>query len=366
MSSSSASSPYPQWCSSAGSGQGEDITLAVVILTWNRLELIKRYLPSIVEHWGQPGVAIVVADNGSDDGTVEWVAAAHPKVLLLQLGKNYGFAAGYQLALAAVRSFLKAPYYLLLNNDVRVDSNFIPRVLTLFESDATLGALAPKLLSDREPDCFEYAGAAGGFLDRFGYPFCRGRILSNLEHDQGQYDSTIDTHWASGACLFVRASVYWEAGGLDGRFFAHMEEIDLCWRIRRLGYRVLCLGQEKVFHLGGGTLDAQSPRKLYFNHRNNLFMLRKNLPGKRVTLLLARYLLDIFSGMVYLLSGHPSQFKALAEAHRDYWRHRKDFNYLPFPNERSVGLADFSILWQCYMHGRREFHKLPCIDRRKI
>ncbi len=354
----------PQWGSrgiDAVTSLG-NVSLAVVILTWNRLELIQRYLPGVVRSWSQPGVAIIVADNGSTDGTVEWVETEFPDVLVILLGVNYGFAEGYQRALALVRDSLQSPYYLLLNNDVRVEDNFIPSVLDLFEGAPSVGALAPMLLSDRDPSSMEYAGAAGGFLDRFGYPFCRGRLLDTVEPDRGQYSTTIETHWASGACLFTRASSYWAAGGLEARFFAHMEEIDLCWRIRRMGYRVLCLGRERVFHLGGGTLGNESPRKLYFNYRNSLFMLRRNLPPKRRFLLRIRYLLDALSAVVYLLRGKPALFMAVIRAYRDYWRQRAAFKYERFPDEQEVSLAKFSLLWQYFVRRRRIFSALPRQD----
>lgn len=286
----------------------------VVILNWNGRHHLERFLPSVVA--ATPAeVEVIVADNGSDDDSVEFLRSRFPAVGTVRLDRNYGFAEGYNRALDR----LTADYFILLNSDVETAAGWCEPLIALLDGDATIAAAAPKILSYNDRTKFEYAGAAGGFIDRLGYPFCRGRILSTIETDRGQYDDMRDVFWASGACMIVRADAYRKAGGLDGLFFAHMEEIDLCWRMQLLGYRIAVQPQGVVYHLGGGTLSDTSERKVYFNYRNTLAMLYKNLPVRRgPALVFLRMMLDGCSALVYLFQGKRHFFRAVFRAHADY------------------------------------------------
>lgn len=250
--------------------------ISVVILNWNGASMLRKYLPSVIRCSEGSDAEIVVADNASTDDSLS-VLQDFKTVRTIVLDRNYGFAEGYNLALKQIDS----EYFLLLNSDVEIrQTGWLRPLLDYMDSHPDCAACQPKLMALREPGMFEYAGAAGGFLDRYGYPFCRGRILSTVEKDEGQYDTTADLLWATGAALMVRRLDYWNAGGLDGRFFAHMEEIDLCWRLRSMGRRIVCVPESKAYHLGGATLNQGNPRKTYLNYRNNLLMLYKNLPEK--------------------------------------------------------------------------------------
>ena len=325
--------------------------IAVVILNWNGLKMLQTYLPDLVAHTTCNGAFVVVADNGSTDGSVEWLEAEWPAVKLIRFDQNYGFTGGYN------RAFLEidADYYVLINSDVRVSQGWLEPLIGFMEENPDVGVCQPKILSVAAPDTFEYAGAAGGFIDRFGYPFCRGRILSNLEKDQGQYDEPVECFWATGACLVVRSALYHHLGGLDELFFAHMEEIDFCWRAKLLGYQVWCVPASTVWHVGGGTLPNNSPRKLYFNYRNNLLMLYKNLPESiRRRRIFARMCLDGASAAAYLLTGRWSFFQAVWKAHRDYRRLRREEDPSPFEEERNnIGLYDGSIVLKFFLSRRK-------------
>ncbi|MFW5756155.1 MAG: glycosyltransferase family 2 protein, partial [Tangfeifania sp.] len=252
---------------------GENCQIAIVILNWNGVKLFDTYLPSVIQNSEQPNVKLIVADNGSTDNSIEYLRKKFPSVKTIDLKKNYGFAEGYNQALKQV----EADIFVLLNSDVEVTPGWLESALKLMEHDDSTVAVQPKILSHKKPHQFEYAGAAGGFIDRFGYPFCRGRILNRLEPDLGQYNKATPVFWASGACMFIKAEAFRKAGGFDGDFWAHMEEIDLCWRLKNQGYRIMYQPARVVFHLGGGTLSYNSPKKVYLNFRNNLFMLYKNL-----------------------------------------------------------------------------------------
>ena len=289
---------------------------AVVILNWNGLKHLEHYMPSVVENTPAE-VRIIVADNGSTDDSVAFLSKHYPSVEIIQLDKNYGFAEGYNRALKRVDS----ECYILLNSDVEVTKGWIEPLVEMIESDKNIAAVAPKLLSDVERDRFEYAGAAGGFIDFLGYPLCRGRILSTIEQDRGQYDTAREVFWASGAAFCCRAEVFHAMGGFDGEFFAHMEEIDLCWRMQSSGYRIGIEPRAKVYHLGGGTLSALSPRKTMLNHRNNLAMLYKNLPlGHLLWVLPARLVLDGVAAASYLVKGQWACVKAVWQAHVGFYR----------------------------------------------
>lgn len=324
---------------------------AVVILNWNGLPMLQAYLPTLVARTQDPDAFIVVADNGSTDGSVDWLQANWPGIRTLRFDKNYGFTGGYNRALREI----DADYYVLLNSDVEVSEGWLAPLVGFLEEHPEVGICQPKILSMADRGRFEYAGAAGGFIDRYGYPFCRGRILSNLESDTGQYDEAEECFWATGACMVVRSALYHHLGGLDELFFAHMEEIDFCWRAKLLGYQVWCVPASTVFHVGGGTLPNNSPKKLYFNYRNNLLMLYKNLPERvRWSRIFIRMCLDGASAAIYLLSGKWSFFKAVWRAHRDYRRMRRDEDPSPFEEERNnIGLYDGSIVLKFFLSGRK-------------
>ncbi len=290
----------------------------VVILNWNGENHLRRFLPSVIEATSAEA-EIVVADNGSTDGSVSLLKEQFPSVSVLLLDRNYGYAEGYNRALDR----LEADYFVLLNSDVETPPGWLEPLVARMESDSSIAALAPKLLAYGDRDRFEYAGASGGFMDMLGYPFCRGRILSTLEKDEGQYDTAREVFWASGACMVVRVSAFREVGGFDGKFFAHMEEIDFCWRAQLYGYKIWIEPQSRVWHLGGGTLPNNTPRKIYLNYRNNLAMLYKNLPAGRVeAILFVRMVLDGLSALVFLLQGRADFFREVFRAHLDFhaWR----------------------------------------------
>ena len=284
--------------------------LAVVILNWNGRKHLERYLPSVVEHTTAEGVEIIVADNGSTDDSLIWLRMKYPELRVIRLDRNYGFAEGYNRALREVES----DYYLLLNSDVEVTANWWQPLVELLDNNPDVAVVAPKLLSDTQRDMFEYAGAAGGYIDYLGYPFCRGRILSEVEHDRGQYDSRCDIFWASGAAMCCRSEVYNKLGGFDADFFAHMEEIDLQWRMQLSGWRIVVEPRSIVYHLGGGTLPA-SPMKSYLNHRNNLAMLYKcSTPMQRAVVAVVRPFTDMAEALVYLVTLRPRMAWSVVKA----------------------------------------------------
>lgn len=331
---------------------------SVVILNWNGEKHLKEFLPSVVQHTPE-SIDVIVADNGSVDGSLKLIRESFPSVKIVELDQNYGFAEGYNRAL----KFVDTEYYILLNSDVEVTSQWCEPLLEFMEDNLTYAAVAPKLLAYTQKEFFEYAGASGGFIDWLGYPFCRGRILSTIERDCGQYDAQHEVFWASGATLCIRSKIYRELGGFDGEFFAHMEEIDLCWRAQILGYNIGVVPQSVVYHLGGGTLSVTSPRKTYLNFRNNLAMLYKNLPERKLYItLLFRMILDGCSALVYLLSNNRELFKAVFNAHIDFHKWRKELKikreYVQSTAVReSSQIYKRSILLQ-YMLGRKLFNQL--------
>jgi hypothetical protein len=277
-----------------------------------------RFLPAVVEYSSEDA-EVIVADNNSTDNSVEWVRENFPGVRIIQNPTNEGFATGYNLALRQV----EADYYVLLNSDIEVTKNWIKPVIDLMEKDQSIAACQPKILNQHEGmrDEFEYAGAAGGFIDKYGYPFCRGRLFQHLEKDDGQYNDNMEIFWASGACMFVRADAYHSLDGLDDDFFAHMEEIDLCWRMKNIGHRIMYCGESTVYHVGGGTLPKKYPKKTYLNFRNNLTLLFKNLPGERLLkVYIARIFLDSIAALKFLLEGSFLSFIAVTRAHFSFLR----------------------------------------------
>lgn len=331
---------------------------AAIILNWNGLGLLKEFLPQVVSSSDPLVTRVIVADNGSTDGSAQWVRGNYgERVEVMQFDRNYGFAEGYNRAIAAVGDY---EYVSLINSDLATDAGW-DRVMTAFmDSHPRVGAAQPKILSYRDPSKFEYAGAAGGYLDRNGYPYCRGRIFDVCEADEGQYDADVEVFWASGAALMVRREVYLAAGGLDPAFFAHMEEIDLCWRIQLAGYGIATVGAASVRHLGGGSLPAENPRKTYLNFRNNLLMLHKNLPDScRRAFLLKRRLLDTLAWAKYAVTFDWGNAAAIVRAHRDFARMRKAYTRHPDRNllpETAPGRVN--ILMKYYLGGCRRFSGL--------
>jgi GT2 family glycosyltransferase len=298
--------------------------IAIVILNWNGTHLFSRFLPSVIEHSRGEGVSIYLADNGSTDHSIEYLKENFPDVIIIELGVNHGFAKGYNLALEKI----EANFFVLLNSDVEVTENWLKPCIELLNNHPTVAAVQPKILSYNNRTYFEYAGAAGGYIDRWGFPFCRGRILSVTEEDTGQYDDPASLMWATGACLFIRADVFRESGGFDDDFFAHMEEIDLCWRLKNQGWQIGFEPKSVVYHLGGATLSYQSPQKVFLNFRNNLWMLFKNLPkGKVVPVMFFRLVLDGMAAAHFLSVGQFSAFKAVFRAHMAFYASLKRFIY---------------------------------------
>lgn len=335
--------------------------LAIVILNWNGAKMLRQYLPSVLEYSRDEAV-VYVADNASTDESITLLKEQFPEVKLILLEKNWGFAEGYNKALEQV----DAEYYLLLNSDIEVTKGWLTPLLAFMDAHAEVAACQPKLLSIYQRDSFEYAGACGGYLDRYGYPFCRGRVFDVVEKDQGQYDEPAKIHWATGAALLVRARIYKEVGGLDGRFFAHQEEIEMCWRMRIRGYQLYCLPESKVYHVGGGTLPKSNPMKTYLNFRNNLTMLYKCLPEKDLKpVMRLRWFLDYLAAFqTLLLKRNVGDFKAIFRARRDFKRWRRDFKNDRQQIQQSrvaahdAEFAPFLLLWRYYAKGCKTFSQL--------
>lgn len=304
---------------------------AVVILNYNTRNYLEQFLPGLLASCEGLDAQVIVADNASADSSADFMQSHFPEVPLIVLEKNYGFTGGYNRAL----QMIEADYYVLINSDIEVPKGWLGPLVEWMDSHPECGACGPKLLSWHQRDTFEYAGAAGGLLDRYGYPFCRGRIMQKVEKDHGQYDQPADVLWCSGACLMVRSSVWKAQGGLDDRFFAHMEEIDLCWRMQLRGWKVNMVPSSYVYHIGGGTLPNESPFKLRLNYRNNLLMLENNLPStlgsrfKTRIRIFTRMCLDGLSAVVYLLKGKWSFFHAVIQAHLEYRRLRRPGEMIP-------------------------------------
>ena len=286
--------------------------VAVVVLNYNGAKILPEFLPSVYNST-YPNLELVLGDNGSTDNSYEWVQQNLPAFRIIRNEKNYGFAEGYHRILSQIKD---VDYYILLNSDVEVTPNWIEPVIQLMQSDAQIAIAQPKLISYLEKNKFEYAGAAGGYIDKFGYPFCKGRIFDTLEDDQSQYDNSTEIFWASGAAMFIKTDVYHQSGGLDPDYFAHMEEIDLCWRIKNMGYKVFYCNTSTVYHLGGGTLHETNPFKTYLNFRNSLITLRKNLPlHQSFGILFIRHILDFIQWLRFIFSGKFKHAYAINKAH---------------------------------------------------
>ncbi len=332
----------------------ERVKISVIILNWNGKELLQNYLPSVVKNSDYPYVKVYVADNGSTDDSLAMIEQDFPMVNVIKLERNWGFAEGYNKAIAAVES----EYVVLLNSDVRVTSGWLEPLERAMDENQELAAVQPKLLADSNPAYFEYAGACGGFIDKYGYPFCRGRILNDIEEDNAQYDMCCSVFWCSGAAIMVRRELYLRVGGLDGSFFAHMEEIDLCWRMARLGYKMAAIPDSVVYHLGGGTLPMNHPAKLKLNYRNNLLMLYKNLTGKAfMRLMFVRFFMDVASLILFLFSGQFKNVKSVIEAYREFGKMRRQYSHAG-KSEKVGGVYPRSIAWEYYLLKVKCFNQL--------
>ncbi|MBO7347119.1 MAG: glycosyltransferase family 2 protein [Bacteroidaceae bacterium] len=334
--------------------------VAIVILNWNGADMMHRFLPGVIAN--SPEARVFVADNASSDGSLEMLSADFPTVSQIVLDRNYGFADGYNQALRQV----EAEYYVLLNSDVETPHQWLAPLLQYMEANPDVAACQPILRCQWNKEYFEYAGAAGGYLDSLGYPYCRGRLMATVEKDYGQYNTIVPVMWATGACMMIRSQDYWQVGGLDGRFFAHQEEIDLCWRLRSRGRGIVCIPDSIVYHLGGGTLPQGNPRKTFLNFRNNLLLLYKNLPQERLEpVMRIRFWLDALASLKFLLTFQWGSFLAVWCARREYHRIRADFQQ---DRDRNLALgilspvpeqSAFSLLYQYYVKGRKKYSQLP-------
>ena len=335
--------------------------IAIVILNWNGSGMLKRYMPSLLKCSCMKGVQVIVADNDSRDDSVEMMQRDFPQVPLIRLDKNWGFAKGYNMALRQVQ----AEYYILLNSDVEVSEDWLVPLVSYMDVHPEVAACQPKLRDFKDPDKFEYAGGAGGYMDRWGYLFCRGRAFETVEKDSGQYDTIAPVFWATGACLMIRSADFWAAGGLDDRFFAHQEEIDLCWRLRSRNRKIVCIPESTVYHVGGATLNKSNPYKTFLNFRNNLLMLYKNLPESELDKVMrVRFWLDILAALMFLMKFHWGEFKAVLRARREFRRLKPEFLDSREENLREASITDipervrFSLLWSYYVKRRRTYSDL--------
>lgn len=328
--------------------------VAVVILNYNGRKFLEQFLPNLIANCDPAISEVIVADNASTDDSVTFMREHFPSIRLIINGSNGGFATGYNLALRQV----EAEYYVLLNSDIEVAPHWIEPVVELMDSDPKIAACQPKILSYYHREQFEYAGACGGFIDKYGYPFCRGRVFQTLENDEGQYDTPMEVFWATGACMFVRAGLYHQMGGLDDSFFAHMEEIDLCWRLKNAGFKVFCCPQSKVYHIGGGTLPKNSPRKTYLNFRNNLSLLFKNLPEGHVAPVIAyRIVLDWVAAAKFLCEGCLADSRMVFKAHFDFYRRIKSLKESRKTAQHKMVncIYQHNIVFENILRGKKKF-----------
>lgn len=327
--------------------------IAVVILNWNGKQLLEQFLPSVLEH--SKVATVYVADNASTDDSVAFVKDNFPSVKIIQNTENGGYAKGYNDALKQVDEDI----YCLLNSDIEVTENWLTPILDVFKKEANTAIIQPKLLDYKNKAYFEYAGAAGGFIDKFGYPYCRGRIFNTLEKDEGQYNDITDIFWSSGACLFIRKDVFKELNGLDEAFFAHMEEIDLCWRAKNLGYNVKYVGTSTVYHVGGATLKNSNPKKTFLNFRNSLFTIVKNAKGNVLLLILTRLLLDGVAGLKFLFELKIAHIVAIIKAHFSFYGHLpKLLKQRKNINQTKKHYSVTSIVWSYFVNKKKHYNSL--------
>lgn len=327
--------------------------VAIVILNYNGRHYLEKFLPNVLNH--SDGYEIWVADNASSDHSLEWLQEHYPTVKTFSISENKGYAGGYNEALKQINS----QYYILLNSDIEVTTGWIEPVITFMESDSNIAACQPKILAYDLRTHFEYAGAAGGYMDYLGYPFCRGRIFDTREEDLGQYDDEQDVFWATGACLFVKSEAFHKANGFDERFFAHMEEIDLCWRLLNMGYRITYSGKSTVYHVGGGTLHRSNPKKTFLNYRNNLVMLFKNLPkGRRWKTVFFRLILDAVSSVRFMATGAWPDVVAIVKAHFAFYAMIPSLTKGQKRTSYKAPLYYRSIVWEYFVLGKHYFAQL--------
>jgi GT2 family glycosyltransferase len=334
--------------------------IAVVILNWNGQKFLEQFLPKAIKYSSLS--KIIVADNQSTDDSVVYVKEHFPEVIIVQNPSNNGFAGGYNVALKQVN----AEYYVLLNSDVEVTEQWLEPIIALMDSNKNIAACQPKILDYNHKHLFEYAGAAGGFIDKYGYPFCRGRVFNDLEEDKNQYNDSVEVFWATGACMFVRAEAFWKVGGFDGDYFAHMEEIDLCWRLKNIGYQIYAEPKSLVYHVGGGTLHKISPTKTYLNFKNNLTTFTKNSSPRFLFFkILYRMVLDGVAAYKFLFEGKGAHFIAVVKAHISFYAHlastlkkRKDMKALPNFNYTDFGIFKRNIVYLHFVKGLKTFKEL--------
>lgn len=333
----------------------------IVILNWNGIEYLKLFLGKVVALSLNAETEVCVADNGSTDGSADWIAENFSEVRLIRFDRNLGFAGGYNLAIDQ----LEAEFFVLINSDIEVTEGWLQPLVKYMEENPDSASCQPKILSSAKKNYYEHAGAAGGFIDKFGYPFCRGRILNITEKDEGQYDNQADVFWSSGACMIIRSTAWKKCGGFDSAFFAHMEEIDLCWRLHRAGYRVGFTPDSKVYHIGGGSLSYDSPFKIYLNFRNSLFMLYKNLEDNKLFyILFLRRILDGLAAIMFLLTGKFTYFSSVLKAHVQYYKCRGELKkkrqaVKELGNGGTYGLIlNKSIVLEFYIKGNKTYNKI--------
>ncbi|MGC3948558.1 MAG: glycosyltransferase family 2 protein [Chryseolinea sp.] len=332
---------------------------AVVILNYNGVQLLEKFLPTVVAN--SYGAEVIVADNASADGSRTWIKDNYPSVRIIALDQNYGFCGGYNRALREVA----ADYYLLLNSDIEVTEGWLTPLVSILDTRADVSAVQPKILSYHKRGEFEHAGAGGGFIDKFGYPFCRGRIFDTIENDHGQYNDDVPVFWSSGACMLIRARSFHQFGGFDEDYFAHMEEIDLCWKLHRDNQRVMYCGSSIIYHVGAGTLAYGSPRKIFLNFRNGLFMLFKHLStAQLITRMPVRVMLDMVAALRFFIGGHWSNGAAVVQAHGEFFlnlgREIKKRRQLQstYPRYTGEGMKKRSIVFDYFVSGRKTFDQL--------
>jgi len=332
--------------------------IAIVILNWNGSAMLRRFLPILIEHSNVSDCEIIVADNNSQDDSMDMMQREFPNIRTVVLDRNYGFADGYNKALRQI----EAEYYILLNSDVEVTADWLLPLVSYMDVHPDVAACQPKLRDWKDPEKFEYAGGAGGYMDRFGYMFCRGRVFDSVEKDEGQYDTIETVFWATGACLMVRSADYWNAGGLDGRFFAHQEEIDLCWRLRSRNRKIVCIPESVVLHVGGATLNKSNPYKTFLNFRNNLLMLYKNLPQNELDKVMrVRFWLDMLAAAAFVAKLDFGDAGAVFKARKEFKKLKPQFlesrqenmeacSGTPIPER-----VDFCILWKYHVKGCKTY-----------
>lgn len=334
--------------------------VAIVILNYNGITLLQKYLPTVVQHHGQKNIYII--DNASTDESVAWIQKNFSEITIVQNTHNYGFARGYNEGL----KHIDADYYVLMNNDIRTTENWLSPIIEWMEKNREVAVCMPKLLDDKNPAMFEYAGACGGFLDILGYPFCKGRIFLSIEKDEHQYDEVSEIFWATGACMIIKSDIFKLVGGFDDDFFAHMEEIDLCWRIKNIGFKVYVYPHSVVYHLGGGTLNKINPYKTYLNFRNSLLTLLKNHSSNTLILkIFLRLLLDGIAGMKFLLEGNGKHTISVIKAHvyfythlKRFWNKRKQFEKTHSIKYVFHPIYNGSIVYQHYFRGKKRYSQI--------